>query len=317
MRLFLLKGALAGLALAVLVHLVEWGALVSAARGARPGWALGALALVPLNVALEAYRYHLLVVRLAPEVRYGESLRAVVGAYPLGLLTPARVGDYAGRALALPQLRAWDAAALTFAERMVTLACCLAFGLVALAHFLLTRTAVATTAWLAVLWLGAFGTAAFLLVLLHPHLARAVLETVLPFERVRPLVAFLDRLTPSDAHRLFGLSALRYAVFSTQFVLLVRALDPATSWAAIYAGVALVFFAKSALPSFTLGDLGVREGTAVYFLGAFGVAEAAALNASLGLFVVNLLLPALAGLPLTLRLRPSLPKVPSFKAWPR
>jgi hypothetical protein len=69
-----------------------------------------------------------------------------------------------------------------------------------------------------------------------------------------------------------------------------------------YLGVALVFFAKSAVPSVTLGDLGVRESAAVFFLGFYGVAEAAAFNASLGLFAVNILLPALAGLALLPRL---------------
>ena len=71
----------------------------------------------------------------------------------------------------------------------------------------------------------------------------------------------------------------------------------------LWAGVALVFFAKSAIPQVTLGDLGVREGAAVFFLGAYGVAPAAALDASLALCsLLNLVLPSLAGTPLLLRL---------------
>ena len=68
-------------------------------------------------------------------------------------------------------------------------------------------------------------------------------------------------------------------------------------------GVALTFFAKSAVPPVTLGDLGVRESAAVFFLGAWGVPAAAALDASLALFAVNLALPALGGLPLLARAR--------------
>jgi hypothetical protein len=92
-------------------------------------------------------------------------------------------------------------------------------------------------------------------------------------------------------------------VFSLQFVLLVFAFEPGAAWLPVMMGVALVFFAKSAIPSFTLGDLGIREGAAVFFLGALGVAAAAALEASLVLFGINLLIPALVGLPLVLRLR--------------
>ena len=161
----------------------------------------------------------------------------------------------------------------------------------------------ASLAWVTVLALGLFGTAALLVLLIRPRLARVVLATVLPFRRLRRILAVLDRFTPRDATELLILSALRYLLFSTQFVLLVRAFAPGADLFVAYAGVALVFFAKSAIPAITLGDLGIRESAAVFFLGAFGIAEAAAFNASLGLFAVNLLLPALVGLPLLPRLR--------------
>ncbi|MEX1054624.1 MAG: hypothetical protein WED81_01245, partial [Rhodothermales bacterium] len=68
-------------------------------------------------------------------------------------------------------------------------------------------------------------------------------------------------------------------------------------------GIALVFFVKLLLPPVTLMDVGIREGAAVFFLGSLGFPEAAALNASLLLFTINLLIPAAAGLPLVMRLR--------------
>ena len=71
----------------------------------------------------------------------------------------------------------------------------------------------------------------------------------------------------------------------------------------MWVGVALVFFAKSAIPQVTLGDLGVREGAAVFFLGAYGVEAGAAFDAALALFAMNLLLPAVVGAPLLVRLQ--------------
>jgi hypothetical protein len=55
------------------------------------------------------------------------------------------------------------------------------------------------------------------------------------------------------------------------------------------------------VPGATLGDLGVREGAAVYFLAAFG--GAAAFNATLGVFALKMLQPAVVGVPLVVRLR--------------
>jgi uncharacterized membrane protein YbhN (UPF0104 family) len=45
----------------------------------------------------------------------------------------------------------------------------------------------------------------------------------------------------------------------------------------------------------TFGDLGVREGAAVFFYGLFNVPEAAVFNTALLIFLINFLLPALSG----------------------
>ncbi|MEM9997967.1 MAG: lysylphosphatidylglycerol synthase transmembrane domain-containing protein [Bacteroidota bacterium] len=300
---FALKVVLAGVALALLVRLIEWEAIREAAVTAHPGWALAALALVPLNLWLEAYRWHRLVRRLAPAVRQRESVGAVLSGYPIGLLTPGRVGDYVGRAFYLRHAGRWQLAALTFAERMMTLACCLVFGLAALTLFLLTEAGLDVYAWTTLLCLGLVATAAFLYLLLHPRSLHRLLVGLSPSRRLRSLLRVLGRFSRADAQSLFWLSALRYGVFSTQFVLLVRAFDPATPLFYGYIAVALVFFAKSAIPSFTLADLGIRESASIYFFGFLGVTQAAAFNGALGLFVFNLLLPALVGLPLVLRMR--------------
>ncbi len=307
MRLFLLKLALGVAALAGLAYAVDWGSLAVALRAADGRWVLAALALLPVNVGLEAYRFHRLVRAAVPGVPWSQTLTAVVGAYPLGLLTPGRVGDYAGRALYLrgpgPAVPAGTTTALTFAERTATLWCCIAAGAAALPRWL-TRAAPGRQA----LWLagGAVAVAAALAMgglLLSPARSRRVLGAALPFKRLRPTLDALGAVPPREARVLLLLSAVRFGVFSTQFVLLVRAFDATTGlgWAAV--GVAMVFFAKSAVPAVTLGDLGVREGAAVFFLGALGVPAAAAFDASLALFGVNLLLPALAGLPLVVRLK--------------
>jgi uncharacterized membrane protein YbhN (UPF0104 family) len=300
---FAAKLLLAVLALVLLADLIDWSALSAAALSADARWILVALALMPLNIGLEAYRWHRLVARLAPETRYRQSLAAVLSGYPLGLVTPARAGDFVGRALYLPYAGKAELMALTFAERMATLACTLVVGLAAVVPFMILQSDIPRLAWAALFMVAAAGTFAFLALTLQPRLARRVLATALPFPRARRVLRVLDQFDRRDARSLLALSGVRYGVFSLQFVLLVFAFAPSASFLAVYAGVALVFFAKSAIPSFTLGDLGVREGAAVFFLGSLGVGAAAAFEASLLLFGINLLLPALVGLPLVLQLR--------------
>ena len=300
--LFVGKAVGAAVAVALLVRLAHPNEVLASLRGADVRWLLVALALLPLNIGLEAYRWGRLVRCIAPGVTHRRAALAVVSAYPLGLLTPGRVGDYVGRAVVLRDVPAGVSAALTFAERMATLACCLVGGLGALGPYL-AANAVPSPAATALVVVAAGGTLGLLVAILVPHVARVVLSTVLPFEPVRRALAAFDAVPRAEAARLVALSAVRYGVFSLQFVVLVHAFAPDASWSGAMLGVALTFFAKSAVPQLTLGDLGVRESAAVFFLGAYSIPAAAALDASLAVFVVNLVLPALAGVPLLLRVR--------------
>ncbi|MDX1530059.1 MAG: lysylphosphatidylglycerol synthase transmembrane domain-containing protein [Rhodothermales bacterium] len=300
---FGLKIILALVALGYIGHVVEWDAIWTAVQQANPLWIGAAVALLPLNVGLETYRWHRLVRRLAPEVEFAESLGAVLSGYPIGLATPGRLGDYVGRALFLRYGGKGELAALTFAERMATLACCLVFGIGALLPFLFVHADVGGLAWSTILGIGLAVTAVFVYLLLHPRVGHRVLEALLPFERARRVLDVLDRYDRREARLLLGLSAVRYGVFSLQFVLLAKAFAPAAAWLPAAQAVALVFFAKSAIPSFTLADLGIREGAAVFFFGALGLVEAAGFNAAFLLFCVNIALPAVIGLPLMLKWR--------------
>ncbi len=85
-----------------------------------------------------------------------------------------------------------------------------------------------------------------------------------------------------------------YATFLAQFALLIAALAPLHPFVAL-CGCAAVLLAKTVVPPVTLGELGIREGASVLLLGTVGVPAAAALSASLLLFGINVLLPAVPG----------------------
>ncbi|MGB3544664.1 MAG: hypothetical protein WBA11_17220, partial [Rubrivirga sp.] len=157
--------------------------------------------------------------------------------------------------------------------------------------------------WPTVTALGAIATGAILILVLFPSVARTIVTTLLPWKPVERAVSAFGKIPREEGVMLLALSSLRYVVFSGQFVMLAHAVAPEAAWSGLWLSVALIFFAKSAVPQVTLGDLGVREGAAVFFMGAYGVPAAAALDASLALFALNLLLPALVGAPFLLQLQ--------------
>jgi uncharacterized membrane protein YbhN (UPF0104 family) len=93
---------------------------------------------------------------------------------------------------------------------------------------------------------------------------------------------------------LLVLSVAFYLVFIAQFVLLLQAMGGGATLG-ICAGAATVMFLKTVIPPLTFGELGIREGVAVFVFAPLGFRAGAAFDASLLLFALNVLLPAIAG----------------------
>jgi uncharacterized membrane protein YbhN (UPF0104 family) len=63
----------------------------------------------------------------------------------------------------------------------------------------------------------------------------------------------------------------------------------------------LVMFAKTIIPPVSAGELGIREGASVFFMKSLGGTAAAGFNASIILFVFNIVIPSITGMLLMLR----------------
>lgn len=302
----LLKAGLALGAIGVLVILIEPSALLDALAVAQWRWMLGALVLLPVNLALDGLVWRRLLHPIASSVPLPQLTRALLAGFTLGFVTPARTGELVGRALALPAADPWAVSLTVFVQRLVDTMINVAVGTGVLAAALYTGWMSASTGW----WLLLIGSGVFALLLAGllavPSVAARAVRRLLPDRpALHQRVAVLDAYERSAMLRTAGWAGLRYGVFCTQFVLLVYAFPdpPALGWT--FAAVALVFLVKFLVPSITLMDLGIREGAAVFFFGLAGVSQPAAFNAALLLFMITLVLPAVAGLPFlgNLRLR--------------
>lgn len=298
----LLKGALAVAALGGLVYFVEVDAMLQAARAANPWWIGAAAALLPLNAFLEGRTWRVMLGPVAPHVGWRGLYGALLSGFALALFTPARTGEFVGRALYFPHEDRWETGATVFAQRLLDMAVALDIGLLALLFAWTSGFLPAGPWWIAV-GLGAAVAISISALMAAPGRLVGLAERLVSSEKVLSRLRFLRRLGPRAMARAAALALVRYGVYVTQFVLLVRAFAPEGPLGAAYLGIGLVYFAKFLAPSITLMDIGVREGFAVFFLGHLGFPEAAALNAALLLFCLNLALPAAVGVPLLLRLR--------------
>lgn len=272
--------------------------LATTLGGAGRGPVLLALALVPLNWGLEAWKWQRLAQHLEPGHSFGRSLRAVVLGLTLGFATPNRVGDYAARILALHSRQRLDAVGAVFLGRYAQLVATLLAGGAGLLYFLLKfYLAGYPAAQVGVGLAAVLGGALALLPLYRSRLLLAALALVRPLRRFRRYLAVMPTYSAAELHAVLGISALRYAVFCGQFLLLLNAYGVRGPLGPAAAAVAGTFLFKSLVPSLNaLADVGVRELSATHLFGLLGQPALPVLSASLSLWVINIALPSAFGL---------------------
>jgi hypothetical protein len=260
--------------------------------------------LIPVNWGLETWKWRALAGKLEA-IPYWRAYRGVMTGLCLGFITPNRVGDYAGRILELRTDRRTDAIGAVFLGRVSQMLITLCIGSLGL-FYLSARFP--DNPGSGGLWLAGILTVALAVALLggllYSRLLPRVMGWVRPLRPLKPYLAVLETYSPADIGRVLLISLLRYTVFSVQFGLLLSLFGVRLSLPETVAGVAATYLLKSLLPSFNaLGDLGLREVSALYFFSLFGQQHLPVLTASLSLWLLNIAFPAVVGLFFVFRLK--------------
>lgn len=268
----------------------------------QPGrWAAALLLLTPVNWGFEALKWQILLQRVE-RTTFWDAYRGVLAGLSLGFALPAQLGDTAGRVLSLRTSARSEAIGASLVSGGMQFYVALVFGAVAWAHHL--RVApdrnTLTSQWLlallvtlSVLGIG-FGLARRRLIgwlSTRPRLIR--------FARYWEVGGLYD-------DREIGLALLvaacRYLVFSLQFYMAMRLVGVGLSMDIAASGIGVVFLVKTITPAFNLlSDLGVREAAALWVFAPFGQTNGTApasvlITVTLTLWIVNILIPVLAGL---------------------
>ena len=267
------------------------------------GWAMlaAAVLLVAPNVGLEAGKWRMMVKEIYPELGLGKAVRAVLAGMASGIFTPNRIGEYAGRVLYLEKGRRVEAIVATFVDRIcqmgVTLAAgCAAFGVVFQMDSARLQHVISPESDQFIFWISLASLGVFLAFVIAPSfVSRLIPESWTRWDWLRQVKVEGARLRSTLLLRVFALSALRYATFLSQYILLLLAMGMAISLGEALVCCALVFLLKSVVPLPGIMELGVRETVALAVFGAFGFADAPAVQATFLLYLVNIVLPTLAG----------------------
>lgn len=205
-----------------------------------------------------------------------------------GMLTPNMVGNFIGRLYYFPTHHRGTITFLTLVSNYAQLLATLFFGIIAV--FVAGEVYQLGDSWQLISTFALGGFLAFL--------AYFLVEIVLKwFKRSRFLRMSRSILkeNPSYRWKMINWSAFRFLVFTTQFALVLNAFGEELSILLIIA-IWQVYLITIMVPSLFLGKLGVKEAISLGILGTLGMNEISILFASLIIWFVNSMGPALLGL---------------------
>lgn len=244
------------------------------------------------NIGLQLYRWHFLLQLINPNIELRTSAVSLFGSFSLGLFTPGRLGEL-GRALFIKSVSWKKISFLALAERFSTLFALAIWALVAYA-FWSDELAIKLPLNLLFFGIGFFVFLIVFLIILVRHSKRWRYKMNKLISQNKFLFSWRSVILLLIA----SLAFVAIFIAQTAILLFTTAKIP---FGTANAAAALIHFSKSLLP-LTIGDLGVREGLAATMMQHIAGDPEAGILAAMFIFAINVLLPAIIGIPYIFRI---------------
>ncbi|MBT8379076.1 MAG: flippase-like domain-containing protein [Ignavibacteria bacterium] len=298
--IFSLKLIIAGGLLYYLASSIEYAEILSALQNANLYLILAALLLSVLNIYFQFAKWKLTCGQALNETKNLKIFHSLFYGFSAGIITPLRIGEYFGRAIAFKDKSLLRVTAATLIDKFFPLVIVVFLGSILGVMFLYFVFDISTYLALSLfIVLFTLFYLFFLLIMNQRFWDNVFFSSLKNSKRMHKIFEQLKVLKSLDRTYLLKMSLLSllfYLCFLVQYVLLVSAFSHNHNLLEYFWAGNLIMFAKTVIPPISLGELGIREGASVYFLTQFGETSAVAFNASIFLFIINLLIPAFIGL---------------------
>ena len=258
------------------------------------------IALMLVNTTLESYKWFILTNSVEP-VKYSRAFSSYLAGIAFSIITPNRVGEYPGRILYLGRSNTfryinvsvlgvtsqlWGVYILGLAGLIYyNIAFPAAIAQVALGFCLLANIFIAIIYWRFETWLPA-------------------LEKIRWLRRFATYGRLLNRVTTGRQIVILGISMLRVAIFTAQYLFLLKWMNVNVPLAEGFCMSGLFFWVMAVIPSIALTELGVRGEVSLFLFRHFPSANTIGmLTATAGIWFLNLIVPSIIGSILILRMR--------------
>jgi len=265
---------------------------------------VAALGLVFVNSFLESYKWYSLMSWAAP-VKYASALASYFAGIAFSIITPNRVGEYPGRILYMGGSKTIRYIVVSVSGILAQLAGIYFLGLVGLVYYNLHTPAmgvsnVGNMAIPAIMAKGALGVCIIINILITLMYWRADvwLPLIATSKRLRRFALYsklMSRISNGNKLKVLALSVLRVLVFTAQYLFLLLWLNVELPLLQGFCMAALFFWVMAVLPSLALTELGIRGAVGLFIFSQVSPNSIGILAATTGIWVINLIVPAIIG----------------------
>jgi len=252
------------------------------------------------NWVIEARKWQLLMAGLQ-KITLWRSFKSVLSGLAFALNTPNRIGEYGGRMLYVENGKRVKSVAITVVGSLSQLIITLLLGGIGLLVQKDQLQHASSTNELMQVWMNVLQWAVIILGTLFCifYFRLGWLVKCCEVMKLRPkwlqYVYVLNDIDVTILLRVLGLSAIRYIVFVYQYILLLQIMHVSVKASDAFWLISLLYLILALVPTIALLELGLRGKVAILLFQMYSNNILGIYAASTGIWLVNLVLPALAG----------------------
>lgn len=250
-------------------------------------------------MALETRKWQILTSSAQP-VSFMAALRSYLAGLAFSVITPNRIGEYPGRLL---YMRRKNTIRLISVSVLGALSQLIAIFVFSSIGFIYYNIAFPQTWELVLLACGIITTVLLLLTYFRFETWLPLLRKYKWARRYNIYGQLLKRFSYKEQLTILFLSLIRFGVFTAQYLFFLRWMNVVIPLGEGYLMSAIFFGVMAIIPSIALAELGERGQVSLFLFHHLSTNTIGIIGATMGLWVLNLIIPAIVGSILLLRMR--------------
>lgn len=260
------------------------------------------LLLMPINWLLESIKWKILFAKFG-SMSLPKAFKGTLMGVAVGLFTINGVGEFVGRMTAVPIRKRQEAVSSSMVASMAQLAVTITIGGAFVVYF---GSLFIDDGRLVMAKIAAFSTVLVGIVAYYfmPQLAKKGLSKALFLNRYNHFIDSFDQFERKTLTTIYGLSLLRYSVFSFQLGFLLYHFGGFTDFKFVLL-IPVYYYIQTLIPTVALGEVGVR-GYILTTLFSQSLSSSDVILVSFIIWFINLVLPGIIGMILLIKTKISL-----------